>query len=93
VNSLGSLDPEAYAAIFFAGGHGTMFDFPESESVASSIALHYASGGIVGAVCHGPAALVKVEIDGKPLVQGKRVAGFTNAEEAAVQPELCKRTF
>ena len=40
---------------------------------------------MVGAVCHGPAALVSVEIDGKPLVEGKQVATFTNAEEDAVE--------
>lgn len=83
--SLGAIDPTAYAAIFFAGGHGAMFDFPNADQVTQAIANHYRSGGIIGAVCHGPAALVKVEIDGKPLVQGKRIAAFSNEEEAAVQ--------
>lgn len=82
---LSTLDLEAYAAIFFAGGHGTMWDFAESDAVARSIETVYARGGVVGAVCHGPAALLKAEIDGKPLVHGKRVAGFTNAEESAVE--------
>lgn len=83
--ALSEIDPTAYASIFFAGGHGTMWDFPNSETVATVIAEHYQSGGIVGAVCHGPAALVGVEIDGAPLVAGKQVAAFTNAEEAAVE--------
>lgn len=83
--ALGELDPNDYAAIFFAGGHGTMWDFPEAESVRDAISQHYSSGGVVGAVCHGPAALVGVEIDGVPLVRGKTVAGFTNEEEEAVQ--------
>lgn len=83
--ALDKLDPSAYAAIFFAGGHGTMWDFPKSRSVRKSIAKHYRSGGIIGAVCHGPAALVGVKIDGAPLVQGKEVTGFTNEEEAAVE--------
>lgn len=83
--SLAEVEPTDYAAIFFAGGHGTMWDLPESELVASFIAEHYGTGGIVGAVCHGPAALVGVEIDGKPLVADKKVAAFTNAEEEAVQ--------
>lgn len=82
--ALGSLDPKAYAALFFAGGHGTMFDFPDSDNVAKAIAEHYSAGGRIGAVCHGPAALIGVNIDGQPLVAGKRVAGFTNEEEAAV---------
>lgn len=83
--ALGKLDPTTYAAIFFAGGHGTMWDFPKSKSVRRSIAKHYKNGGIIGAVCHGPAALVAVKIDGKPLVKGKQVTGFTNAEEDAVK--------
>ncbi len=83
--ALGDLDPSHFAAIFFAGGHGTMWDFPDALSVREAIARHYASGGVVGAVCHGPAALVGVEIDGVPLVKGKIVTGFTNEEEDAVQ--------
>lgn len=83
--ALGKLDPTAYAAIFFAGGHGTMWDFPKAKIVRRSIAKHYKSGGAIGAVCHGPAALVGVKIDGVPLVEGKEVTGFTNAEEAAVE--------
>lgn len=82
---LGKLEPTAYAAIFFAGGHGTMWDFPESESVRRSIAQHYKNGGVIGAVCHGPAALIGVNVDGAPLVKGKQVTGFTNAEEEAVE--------
>jgi len=82
--SLGKLDPDSYAAIFFAGGHGTMWDFPTSKAVRKSIARHYKNGGVIGAVCHGPAALVGVEINGVPLVAGKTVAAFTNEEEAAV---------
>jgi putative intracellular protease/amidase len=83
--ALPKLNPKAYAAIFFAGGHGTMWDFPKAKSVRKSIAKHYKNGGGIGAVCHGPAALVDVKIDGKPLVQGKEVAAFTDEEEAAVQ--------
>jgi putative intracellular protease/amidase len=83
--ALASINPKDYAAIFFAGGHGTMWDFPKVENVRETIAAHYTHGGIIGAVCHGPAALIRVEIDGQALVKGKRVAGFTNNEEAAVQ--------
>ena len=83
--NLAKLNPIDYAAIFFAGGHGTMWDFPKSKAVRKSIAKHYKAGGVIGAVCHGPAALIHVKVDGEPLVKGKRVAGFTNEEEAAVQ--------
>ena len=83
--SLEPIDASAYEAIFFAGGHGTMWDFPNSDTIATRISDIYSAGGVIGAVCHGPAALVGVVVDGKPLVQGKRVAAFTNSEESAVQ--------
>lgn len=77
-----------YAAIFYAGGHGTMWDFPQNQELAGIAASIYERGGVVGAVCHGPAALVKVRLsNGEPLVKGKDVAAFTNDEEVAVKLE------
>jgi putative intracellular protease/amidase len=79
------IDAERYDAIFYAGGHGTMWDFPSEPTLAKVAARIYERGGVVGAVCHGPAALVNVTLsDGAPLVKGKRVAAFTNDEERAV---------
>ena len=79
------VDPAAYAAIFYAGGHGTMWDFPDDTRLAVIARQIYESGGVVSAVCHGPAALVNVTLsDGTPLVEGKRVSSFTNDEEEAV---------
>jgi putative intracellular protease/amidase len=84
--ALGDLDWNDYAAIFFAGGHGTMWDFPDHPDVLDSIRTFYESDRPVGSVCHGPAALVNVRLsDGTYLVAGKRVNGFTNEEEEAVQ--------
>jgi len=83
--ALAEIEPSDYKAIFFAGGHGTMWDFPNSALIAEKISAIYSAGGIVGAVCHGPAALVGVEVDGAPLVKGRKVAAFTNSEESAVQ--------
>lgn len=75
-----------YDAIFFAGGHGTMWDFPNSPAVLKLVPEFYESGKIVSAVCHGPAALVNVKLsDGSFLVDGKNVAAFTNGEEEEVQ--------
>jgi putative intracellular protease/amidase len=75
-----------YAAILFVGGHGTMWDFPNDAGLARLAAQIYESGGVVGAVCHGPAALVNLQLsDGSYLVAGKRVAAFTDDEERAVQ--------
>ncbi len=80
-----SIEPSRYGAIFFAGGHGTMWDFPRDAALARATASIYEAGGLVAAVCHGPAGLVDVRLtDGRYLVAGKRVAAFTNAEEAAV---------
>jgi putative intracellular protease/amidase len=78
--------PADFAAIFFAGGHGTMWDFADAKPLQDITAAIYEQGGAVGAVCHGPAALVNVRLsDGKPLVSGRKVATFTNSEEEAVK--------
>ena len=59
-----------------------MWDLPTSPEVATALSQIYAAGGIVAAVCHGPAALVGAKKpDGTPLVAGLRVAAFSNEEE------------
>jgi putative intracellular protease/amidase len=84
--ALDKVDPTDYSAVFFAGGHGTMWDFADSAALQKVTAAIYEQGGAVGAVCHGPAALVNVRLkDGKPLVAGRKVAVFTNSEEEAVE--------
>ena len=83
-----AVDPSGYDAIFYAGGHGTMWDFPSNEALARLAGAIYDAGGVVGAVCHGPAGLVNVKLaDGRHLVAGKEVAAFTNEEERAVKLE------
>lgn len=84
--TLDEVDTDNYEAIFLAGGHGTMWDFAQSRSVVERVAQIYQQGGIVGAVCHGPTALLNVKLSGgRHLLDGKRVTGFTNDEEAAVK--------
>jgi putative intracellular protease/amidase len=79
------VDPALYDAVFFAGGHGTMWDFPDDKGVAELARAVYENGGVVSAVCHGPSALVNATLsDGSFLVAGKRVSAFTDSEEAAV---------
>lgn len=79
------VNPETYAAVFFAGGHGVMWDFPDNAGLAAIVRRVYESGGVVAAVCHGPSALVNVLLsDGSRLVEGRKVNSFTNEEEAAV---------
>jgi putative intracellular protease/amidase len=78
------IDPQNYAAIFYAGGHGTMWDFPGNAGLAGIGRDIYEAGGVVAAVCHGPAALVNLTLsDGSYLVTGKEVSAFTNDEESA----------
>ena len=75
-----------FDAIFFAGGHGVMWDFADSAAIDKVTREIYERGGIVSAVCHGPAALVNVKLsDGKYLVDGKKLTSFTNGEEEFVQ--------
>jgi putative intracellular protease/amidase len=79
------IDPDAYAAIFYAGGHATMWDLPDAAELAAIAARIYERGGVVAAVCHGPAGLVNIRLsDGRYLVAGKEVSAFTNDEERAV---------
>lgn len=82
--SVDVVDPDQYDAVYLVGGHGTMWDFPDSEGLQSLVASIYNAGGVVGAVCHGPAGLVNVTLaNGIHLVNGRRVAAFTNDEEIA----------
>lgn len=71
--------------VFLPGGHGTMWDLPDSEPLGALLSEAWAKGAVIGAVCHGPAGLLAARAeDGQPLVAGRRVAGFTNSEESAV---------
>jgi putative intracellular protease/amidase len=75
---------EDYDAIFFAGGMGTMWDFAQDERLGALASAAYERGAVVAAVCHGPAALLSAKrSNGRFLVEGKDVAGFSNAEETA----------
>lgn len=78
------LAADAYAAVFLPGGHGTMWDLPHSQPLAALLGQAWTGGKVVAAVCHGPAGLVgATDAAGKPLVAGRRVSAFTNAEEVA----------
>ncbi|TGB02009.1 type 1 glutamine amidotransferase domain-containing protein [Halobacillus salinus] len=77
---------EDYDAIFLPGGHGTMFDFPDDEKLQKLLREFYEADKTVAAVCHGPAGLVGATLsNGEPLVKGKRVSAFTDAEERETQ--------
>jgi len=74
-----------FAAIFYVGGHGPMFDLANDETSHDIIREFWESGKVVSAVCHGPIALANVKLsDGSYLVDGSPVTGFTNTEEDQV---------
>jgi putative intracellular protease/amidase len=83
---LADVDLEKHVAVFFPGGHGTMFDLPGSKSVQAAVARFIESKRPTAFVCHGPAGLVGATLsDGTSVVKGRKVTGFTNSEEAAVK--------
>ena len=76
------VNAEDYAAVYLPGGHGTMWDLAQTREVGGVIARAYENGAVIGAICHGPAGLVGATLpNGEPLVRGKRVNSFTDAEE------------
>ncbi|WOK06561.1 type 1 glutamine amidotransferase domain-containing protein [Imperialibacter roseus] len=86
-----NVDADAYEAIYFVGGKGAMFDFPEDIYIQSIVQGFYESGKVVGAVCHGPAALVNVTLtNGTPLLANQTVSGFTNREELLLIPDAAE---
>ena len=82
---LGSVSQAAFDTVFYPGGHGPLWDLAEDPASIGLIESFVAAGKPVGFVCHAPGVLRHVRApDGRPLVEGKRVTGFTNSEEAAV---------
>ncbi|CCQ10030.1 ThiJ/PfpI family protein [Pseudoalteromonas luteoviolacea B = ATCC 29581] len=82
--ALSSIDPADYRSVFVVGGKGPMFDLAQNQHLQATIRTIYENHGVVGAVCHGPAALTKVKLStGEWLVANKRVSGFSEEEEAA----------
>jgi putative intracellular protease/amidase len=76
---------EDFDTIFYVGGHGPLWDLVDNPDSIALIESFYSSGKPVAAVCHSPAVFHRVTYNGEPLVKGKRVTGFTNGEEEAVQ--------
>jgi len=82
---LADVSVQDFDAVFYPGGHGPLWDLAEDPTSIRLIEGAIAAGKPVGAVCHAPGVLRHVKApDGKPLVQGKHVTGFTDSEEAAV---------
>ncbi|WPK10404.1 type 1 glutamine amidotransferase domain-containing protein [Lysinibacillus louembei] len=71
-----------YAAIYYTGGHGVMWDFPDNKELQQIALAIYKNNGFISAVCHGMAGLVNIKDDnGNYLIAGKAITGFTTTEE------------
>lgn len=76
------INPSQYKAIYYTGGHGTMWDFPNNKALQNISEQIYRQGGIVSAVCHGVGGLLPLQDEnGKPLIADRTVTGFANIEE------------
>nr|WP_010133383.1 type 1 glutamine amidotransferase domain-containing protein [Microbulbifer agarilyticus] len=79
---------DQYEGIFFAGGKGAMFDFPGNPAIHDLVVALHENDGVIGAVCHGPAALADITLDsGASFLEGRRISSFTNEEELFLIPD------
>ena len=82
------VNPADYEAVYFVGGKGAMFDFPDNAAIKDIIKHLYQNDKVVSAVCHGPAALVNVKLDnGEWFASNKKMSAFTNEEELFLIPD------
>lgn len=76
------VNPDDYAAIYYAGGHGVVWDFADNPGLQAISRRIYDNGGIVSSVCHGAIGLLNIRLaDGSYLIRDKKVTGFSNEEE------------
>jgi putative intracellular protease/amidase len=83
---LSSINTNDFDAVFYPGGHGPLWDLHNDNHSITLIEQFIAANKPVASVCHAPAVLLKAkDTDGEPLVKGKKITGFSNSEEAAVE--------
>lgn len=76
------VNPDDYVAIYYAGGHGVIWDFPDNEELQSISQKIYEQGGFVASVCHGAVGLLNITLSNESLlIKDKKVTGFSNEEE------------
>ncbi|PZP10805.1 MAG: type 1 glutamine amidotransferase domain-containing protein [Pseudomonas protegens] len=79
---IADVDPSRFSAIYFTGGHGVMWDFPNNPDLRRVAETIYNQGGIVSAVCHGVAGLLDLKDDqGRLIIKGRNITGFSDREE------------
>lgn len=82
---LADVKADDFDTVFYPGGHGPLWDLAEDSNSIRLIESFYNAEKPIALVCHAPGVLRHVTYKGAPLVKGKRVTGFTNSEEEAVQ--------
>lgn len=83
---LDSVSQEDFDTVFYPGGHGPLWDLAEDPKSIQLIESFLAAGKPIALVCHAPGALRNVKApNGRPMVEGKRVAGFTDSEEVEMK--------
>ncbi|MDV3752070.1 type 1 glutamine amidotransferase domain-containing protein [Elizabethkingia anophelis] len=80
--SLSEISEETFDCIYLAGGHATMYDFPDNITLQQLIRDQYEQNKIVAAICHGVGGLLNVKLsNGEYLIKGKSLTGFDWFEE------------
>lgn len=83
---LDTIKPADYQIIYFTGGHGTLWDFPDNVALQTLTREIYERGGMVAAVCHGVGALVNLKLsDGSSFVENRQITGYSNMEEKLIR--------
>lgn len=89
--ALASVDIGNYDAVYLVGGKGTMFDFRANTTLQQLLSRAWQQGAVLAAVCHGPAGLLGVtDEQGQPLLKGRQVTAFSNAEELFLIPQAAQ---
>ncbi|UKB81604.1 type 1 glutamine amidotransferase domain-containing protein [Chryseobacterium sp. MEBOG07] len=80
------INPKDYGVIYYTGGHGVVWDFPDNKELKEIARSIYEDGGIVSSVCHGAVGLFNIKLsNGERLINGKTLTGFSNSEEIAAE--------
>lgn len=81
--SLKEINSENYDVVYLAGGHGTMYDFPDDTNIQNIVRNQYENRKMVAAICHGVGGLLNVKLsNGQYLIKDKKITGFNWFEES-----------
>lgn len=91
--SASEINADEYKIFFASAGHGTLFDYPTAKGLQNIASEIYANGGVIAAVCHGPAIFdgLMDKSTGKPLVEGKSITGFTDVGEVMLGVDVAMK--